>query len=110
MVTATSNKPVWIGDEYIGPIDRVKLIEALDLGSILAKVRKNNPRMTQLELMNAEEEYRKFLVRAINPAASLVCTVADIVIWKQHILNTRKYSEDCLRCLGYFLHMPDHIA
>ncbi len=53
----------------------------------------------------AERDYRRFLAlsRAL-PTVALVPSFLVDEFWHLHILNTRRYAEDCGRFFGYLLH------
>lgn len=53
----------------------------------------------------AEMEYKKFLaLKRTFPEKEIVPNKQVDVFWHQHILDTRKYAEDCETIFGYFLH------
>lgn len=53
----------------------------------------------------AVEEYRRYLALArAYPELTLVPSHAVDKVWHAHILDTRRYGEDCQRIFGYFLH------
>lgn len=52
-----------------------------------------------------EEEYKRFLgLKRAYPDREIVPNRSVDLFWHQHILDTAKYSEDCERLFGYFLH------
>lgn len=52
-----------------------------------------------------EKAYRMFLALCIAyPAKNIVPTKLVDKMWHYHILDTRKYEEDCKKFLGRFLH------
>ena len=52
-----------------------------------------------------EREYRRFLTLCRKyPEKPVVPSSAVDKMWHLHILDTRKYSEDCEKFLGFFLH------
>jgi hypothetical protein len=52
-----------------------------------------------------EEWYRRFLYLVFKyPHKSIVVTKPIDEFWHQHILDTRKYAEDCNAIYGHFLH------
>lgn len=54
---------------------------------------------------HVETWYRRFLyLNAIYPERSIVPTQDIDSFWHYHILDTRKYAEDCQLAFGYFLH------
>lgn len=57
------------------------------------------------KLQQAELEYRQYMALCrSNPGQSVMPTRLGDAVWHFHILNTRKYTEDCRNYLGYFLH------
>jgi hypothetical protein len=82
-------------------------IKAIDLTIIKKKLLhpSTNEDWTAEEFDKAEIEYKKFLtLHYLHPNANLVPTGAIDEIWHNHILNTRKYAEDCENAFGHFLH------
>src|SRR5436309_1113303 len=57
------------------------------------------------------QEYLRFLTLVRRcPRSPIVPSRIIDRFWHAHILNTRKYDEDCKRALGEFLHHdPDHV-
>jgi hypothetical protein len=52
-----------------------------------------------------EAEYRKFLYRMkMCPDKQTIPTAEVDKFWRIHIIETRRYAEDCQRALGFFLH------
>ena len=61
--------------------------------------------LNEEEVEMAIEEYRRFLILKIeNPAVKLAPTDLMDKAWHMHILDTRRYSEDCEMMFGGFLH------
>ena len=57
------------------------------------------------EVEIAVEEYRRFLVLKMeNPSVKMVPTGLMDKAWHTHILDTRRYAEDCEAMFGRFLH------
>ena len=52
------------------------------------------------------DEYRKFLaLKRLEPDKTRVVPSCDVdEVWHLHILNTRRYAEDCERIFGFYLH------
>jgi hypothetical protein len=49
--------------------------------------------------------YRRFLTLHLrHPGRTLVPSALIDLVWHYHILDTRKYAEDCHRIFGYLLH------
>ncbi len=84
----------------------VALVE-VDLSPIFFKMKSENE-MLGGELIDydvAERVYRQFLtLRQRNPSAVLVPSAMVDLVWHYHILDTRKYIEDCNRLFGSYLH------
>ena len=58
-----------------------------------------------LEIDAAIEEYKRFLILKIeNPDVGMSPTKSMDEVWHFHILDTKKYAEDCDRMFGTFLH------
>ena len=79
-------------------------IAALNLESIAFKVCMDEGWNVE-EVDNAEHDYRLFLqaVRRF-PNEALAPTKAIDVFWHHHILDTSKYTEDCARLFGRYIH------
>lgn len=82
-----------------------RLAEQLQLGQIIAQAAKNfdwDPDTTQY----AEEWYLKhWYIRQKypdRPLAAISKSADDL--WHQHLLDTKKYADDCERILGTFMH------
>ena len=53
----------------------------------------------------AELAYRRFLtLHREYPERTFVPSVLIDLLWHYHVLDTRKYADDCERIFGYFLH------
>ena len=53
----------------------------------------------------ASQAYRQFLtLRLRHPDRVLVPSALIDLVWHYHILDTRKYTEDCERIFGHFVH------
>ena len=58
-----------------------------------------------IEPASASLAYRRFLtLRKLHPHKTLVPSALLDVIWHYHILDTRKYVDDCERIFGYYVH------
>lgn len=54
---------------------------------------------------DAEREYKKFLaLKRFYPEKDIVPNKIVDEFWHRHILDTKKYAEDCELLFGYFLH------
>ena len=61
--------------------------------------------MDQEEVEISVEEYRRFLILKMeNPGVTLAPTGIMDKAWHMHILDTRRYSEDCQAMFGRLLH------
>lgn len=83
-------------------------IERLDLSGPLSKLesKEHGEGWSSERCKNAEKEYRRFLyLNKVNQAQGCIVPSPDAdKLWHHHILDTRKYQEDCERVLGFFLH------
>ncbi len=80
----------------------------VDLRSIFFKMESEGEVLLHGEAINlevAELDYRRFLtLHRRYPDRTLVPSGLIDLLWHYHILDTRKYAEDCSRIFGYFLH------
>lgn len=82
-------------------------IEQLDLEPIMVKVMdKEEGYGWSLEFtQRIATEYRRYLTLCLeNPHFPMVPSTYVDDFWHLHILDTRKYQEDCELIFGYFLH------
>ena len=84
-------------------------IKELDLEQVKSQlVRDKN---WDIDFINAvEETYKCFLYLAVKDPDFILLTPTDDIIdmWQAHILNTRKYIDDCEEIYGCVLHhFPD---
>lgn len=87
--------------------DRVReQIETLDLDPIKVKLMANEGEgWSRRQADEADLMYRRFLyLSAKYPSQSIVPNRIVDIFWHAHILDTRKYAEDCEHIFGYFLH------
>lgn len=89
----------------------VQKLKDLDLGPIRFKLMTPNNKgesWDESKMARAEKGYRQFLVASIIYPEEILVPTEDIdCVWHTHILDTRKYREDCEKFLGYFLdHFP----
>jgi hypothetical protein len=85
----------------------ISSIEALDLEQIklLLMDKKVGHGWTRTEADHYELEYKRFLtLLARFPGELLAPTKKTDQFWHGHILDTKKYAEDCNKVFGYFLH------
>ena len=88
--------------ESINPI-----VKKLDFDRLIWKISNSSggTNLSAKDLKNAVDQYRKFLtLKAKYPKAELVPTEEIDLIWHSHILDTRRYSADCKKLFGRFLH------
>lgn len=79
----------------------------IDLRPILFKIQCENESLDggPIDPEAAELAYRRFLTLHLRyPDRTLVPSALIDLVWHYHILDTRKYAEDCKRIFGYFLH------
>lgn len=82
-------------------------IKPLDLGPIRFKLQnqEEGEGWDQATCDKVESAYRMFLALCItHPEKNIVPTKLVDKMWHYHILDTKKYAEDCERYLGQFLH------
>jgi hypothetical protein len=84
----------------------VAVVNDVDLAPINGKLRHDDPETwTDEVLAEVEQKYRRFLVlNLLHPHTTLSVDLALDEYWHQHILDTRKYAQDCERVFGYLLH------
>lgn len=57
------------------------------------------------DLLRIEKLYKKFLMQKLaNPKSNSGHSVEVDAFWRQHILNTEKYTKDCQGIFGKFVH------
>ncbi|MCS6978027.1 MAG: glycine-rich domain-containing protein-like [Gemmatales bacterium] len=79
----------------------------VDLGPVLLKLKSEGELLhgEPIDPDAAELAYRRFLtLHKRYPNRTLVPSALIDLVWHYHILDTRKYAEDCNRIFGYFLH------
>lgn len=82
-------------------------IEALDFSMIKIKLQdiEEGPGWAKEECDVAESEYKKFLMlKRAFPDKEIVPHKVIDQFWHSHILDTKKYADDCEAVFGYFLH------
>lgn len=88
-------------------------IAALDLSSVKEKLRsqKNWWWKWRNDIDRIETEYRQFLyLIAVNPGKTVVPWTQQLDdFWHAHILDTRKYEEDCKKVFGHTVHHNPHL-
>ncbi|WP_347245069.1 glycine-rich domain-containing protein-like [Thermogutta sp.] len=95
-----------IAVETITPKAAQDLVD-IDLRPILWKIQCELSTINggPIDLEAAALAYRRFLtLHQRYPDRTLVPSALIDLVWHYHILDTRKYAEDCQRIFGYFLH------
>lgn len=85
----------------------LKAVEQLDLGPIMFKLVHGDegPKWSIAQVQVAERWYKRFLILNLKyPNAVIVPNKIIDQFWHQHILDTRKYAQDCESVFGAFLH------
>lgn len=84
-------------------LDRLK---GMDLGPVRFKLASKEGEGWDIDLVNkVEPAYRMFLALAVaHPKELLAPSTLVDTMWHYHILDTKKYQEDCREFLGEFLH------
>lgn len=87
-------------------------IDALDFSRMKAKLLHQQHRDWTMEsLEQAERGYRQFLKLAAKyPETPAVPSELVDAFWHAHILDTRRYADDCLRVFGYILHHDPYVG
>lgn len=81
-----------------------KNIENLNLDNVIARLRRDE-NMTTEDIQQAVKEYRQFLeLRLEAHDTQIAPSVLADKVWHHHILDTRKYAEDCSLIFGHFMH------
>jgi len=83
------------------------LIISLDLSPIKTKLldAEHATGWSAQKVADVEDQYRKFLYLNYRyPERQIVPSKEVDDFWHCHILDTRKYAEDCQKIFGYFLH------
>lgn len=102
----TAVSAVKVAHCLIAGLTGVQAIDQLDLGPIKVKLMREDGENWSLEQVNmAEKWYKRFLfLNLMHPSAAIVPTHAIDTFWHYHILDTRKYAEDCQKIFGTFFH------
>ena len=88
-------------------------IEALDLSMVRRKLahRGEGPGWTPEHADRVERAYRQFLMVLAGHPGTVVAPTRDIdTFWHAHILDTRRYADDCQRIFGEFLHHDPYLG
>lgn len=102
----TAVSAVKVANCLMAGLTGVQAIDQLDLGPIKVKLMRQDGENWSLEQVNmAEKWYKRFLfLNLVHPSATIVPTQAIDIFWHYHILDTRKYAEDCQKIFGTFFH------
>lgn len=82
-------------------------LESLDLARIVQKLMHpdHGQGWTRPQVDRAIARYKMFLhLLYLYPNSAIVPTQEIDQVWHQHILDTRKYAQDCQWLFGYFVH------
>jgi hypothetical protein len=81
-------------------------LAALDLAPIKVKLMDpvEGKGWSRSQADRVEELYRHFLLLTVTHDEPIVPTHEIDDFWHAHILDTRKYAEDCEKLFGYFVH------
>lgn len=93
--------------DLLQPTTDVVSLPMIDLSYLIEQMRKDCPysEWSPGRLEAALEEYRRFWALCKHyPQSSLGISADADKIWHRHILNTRRYAEECKSYLGFFLH------
>lgn len=86
----------------------VSNLETIDFAPLVAKLRSAPfPKgWSKLRTYQAIQAYAEFLLTAaLQPDVPLPAVSADMdQVWHVHILQTQKYTEDCITLFGHYLH------
>lgn len=84
----------------------VERVDRIDLSKISKKLQHDNPDFWTDDLLaKAEVAYRHFLaLNLLYPGQQLAVNHVLDEFWHNHILDTRKYAEDCEQLFGSLLH------
>lgn len=88
-------------------------IENLDLSMVRRKLAHEGegPGWTPEHAASIERAYRQFLMLLAGHAGTTVAPTRDIdTFWHAHILDTRRYAQDCERIFGEFLHHDPYLG
>lgn len=85
------------------------LISSIDLSPVIKRMVKIH-HWTQQEALLSADQYKNFLFlkKKYGNKYSLPPSIDIDEIWHNHILNTKKYAEDCNIIFGEYLHHTPH--
>lgn len=80
-------------------------IDAIDLTNVKKRLMDPNKeyKWSAKKTEVVEKKYRNFL-KLIAGGGTHVPTLAIDMFWHEHILRTRQYYADCIRCFGHLIH------
>lgn len=99
----TIKEPVIFAENQTFP----EKLKSLELGQIARKLMHSIHGLgwTRQQVARAIANYKRFLyLLYLYPSSAIVPTQEIDEVWHQHILDTRKYAEDCQWLFGYFVH------
>ena len=79
----------------------------IDLSPLIFKMQCEGTTLNgkEINFADATQAYVRFLtLRKANPERTLVPSELIDLVWHYHILDTRKYCDDCERLFGSYLH------
>jgi len=85
----------------------IEAIEALDLGPIKFKLMhpEEGEGWTRAFAEHMETQYKRYLTLVAKYPREAIAPDRDVDrFWHAHILDTRKYIDDCERVFGFYLH------
>lgn len=85
----------------------IEAIEALDLGPIKFKLmdREEGAGWSREFVEHMEVQYKRYLTLVAKYPHETIAPAKDVDrFWHAHILDTRKYMDDCKRVFGFYLH------
>jgi hypothetical protein len=91
----------------ISPSEKEAAIMALDLMVLFQKLTdlEEGPGWSLDKCNEIYGEYKRFLILMVRYPNETIVPNKDVdTFWHAHILDTRKYYDDCIRCYGEFLH------
>ncbi len=90
----------------VGLVEGVPLpLPTFDLSYLPAQIQKDHPNLTGEQIEDCITQYRKYLALCRTyPDRPLMPSPEADIAWHQHILNTRRYHEDCRQYFGQYLH------
>lgn len=88
----------------------LKIVD-LDLSLVRTNLQSRRYWDASKDIKKIDKEYRLFLyLIATNPRQMIVPWSDDLdELWHEHILDTKKYREDCYTIFGRFIHHNPHL-